>query len=86
MKFYAAVFFRNLLAEQLEVAEDDLLSAAADGPMYGPIYVLRYGFELKVKHPYIFFPLFISSCFAFKVRYPFGNLFGQVWVFSQGEI
>ena len=42
MKFYAAVYFRNLLAEQLEVAEDDLLSAAADGPMYGPIYVLRY--------------------------------------------
>ena len=85
MKFYAAVFFRNLLAEQLEVAEDDLLLAAADGPMYGPIYVLRYGFELKVKHPYIFFP-FVSSCFAFKVRYPFGNLYGHVWVFYQGEI
>ena len=41
VKFNAAVYFRNLLAEQLEVAEDDLLSAAGQGPMYGAMYVIR---------------------------------------------
>ena len=41
--FYAAVFMRNMLAEQVHLAQTDLLTAAADKPMYGVLHVIRLG-------------------------------------------
>ncbi|XP_023344467.1 thyroid adenoma-associated protein [Eurytemora carolleeae] len=45
VRFYAGVYMRNLLAQQLQGAENNLLEAAGDGPMYGVIYVLRCIYE-----------------------------------------
>ena len=42
VKFYAAVYVRNVLAEHLDLAEDDLLQAAGYKPMYGALHVIRY--------------------------------------------
>ena len=39
--FYAAVYVRNILADQLHLAETDLLDAAADKPMYGALHIIR---------------------------------------------
>jgi len=45
VKFMLAVCIRNRLVEQLSTAENSLLDAAADGPMYGTIAVLKSVYE-----------------------------------------
>jgi len=45
VKFMLAVCIRNRLVEQLATAENSLLDAAADGPMYGTIAALKSVYE-----------------------------------------
>jgi len=45
VKFMLAVCVRNRLVEQLAAAENSLLDAAADGPMYGTIAALKSVYE-----------------------------------------